>query len=305
VLSLLRRAALEHAEFAETIAPDTPGRRIHRVRVAPMRTGSGKFLGAVAVLEDVTELTRLSELKSEFISQVSHELRTPLTSMRGALGLLARRRAGPLAAEQADLVTMVQEEVARMTALINDLLDLSKLESGLVRLQTEALELRPLLESLLDGFQVLVAEKRQQLLWEWDPALPAVRADRRRLERVFANLVGNAIKYTPPGGRVHLGADVREGGHGGDGESGPPMARVWVRDSGPGIPEEDRLRVFEKFQRGRETHVEGIPGTGLGLAIAREIVEEHGGRIWIEAAPAGGSSFFFTLPLAPAAVAGA
>jgi signal transduction histidine kinase len=121
---------------------------------------------------------------------------------------------------------------------------------------------------------------------------------------VLANLVGNAIKYTPPGGRVHLGADVRDGAAGGDGGTGPPMARVWVRDTGPGIPEEDRLRVFEKFQRGRETHVEGIPGTGLGLAIAREIVEEHGGRIWIEAAPGGGSIFFFTLPLAQPVTSG-
>jgi signal transduction histidine kinase len=300
VLGLLKRAALEHEEFSENIAPDTPGHRIYRVRVAPMRTGAGKFLGAVAVLEDATELTRLSQLKSEFISQVSHELRTPLTSMRGALGLLARRRAGPLSPEQVDLVAMVQEEVGRMTALINDLLDLSKLESGMVRLEPEALAVRPVLEKLLDGLKVLAAEKNQELAWEWDPALPLVRADRRRLERVLANLVGNAIKYTPAGGRITLGADVRAAGA--DNETPTAAAaRFWVRDTGSGIPEEDRLRVFEKFQRGREKNIEGIQGTGLGLAIAREIVEEHGGRIWIEGAPGGGTVFFFTLPLAPAA----
>ncbi len=296
VLDLLRRAATEHAEFSATISPDVPGQRIHHVRVAPMRTAAGKFLGAVAVLEDATELTRLSQLKSEFISQVSHELRTPLTSMRGALGLLFRRRAGPLAPEQADLVSMVQEEVGRMTALINDLLDLSKLESGLVRFEPEALAVRPLLEKLLDGLKVLAAEKGQVLDWEWDPALPLVRADRRRLERVLANLVGNAIKYTPAGGRITLGADVRPAGE--KGEAPTVAARFWVCDTGPGVPEEDRLRVFDKVQRGRERNGEGIPGTGLGLAIAREIVEEHGGRIWIEGAPEGGSVFFFTLPLA-------
>lgn len=299
VLALLRRAALEHVEFSETIAPDMHGRRIYRVRVAPMRTLAGKYLGAVAVLEDATELTRLSELKSEFISQVSHELRTPLTSVRGALGLLARQRAGPLAAEQVGLVSMIQQEVGRMTALINDLLDLSKLESGMVRLEPEALDVRFLLERLLEGLGVLAIEKGLRLLWEWSPDLPSVRADRRRLERVFANLVGNAIKYTPRAGAIYLGAEVRAPApEGGDAAGGPTMARFWVRDTGPGIAEEDRLRVFEKFQRGREASVEGIPGTGLGLAIAREIVEEHGGKIWVEAAPGGGSVFSFTLPLA-------
>ncbi len=303
VLGLLRRAALEHAEFSQTIAPDTPGHRIYRVRVAPMRTGAGKFLGAVAVLEDATELTRLSQLKSEFISQVSHELRTPLTSMRGALGLIARRRAGALTAEQTDLVAMVQEEVGRMTALINDLLDLSKLESGVVRLEPEDLAVRPVLEKLLEGLRLLATEKSQELVWEWDPRLPLVRADRRRVERVLANLVGNAIKYTPAGGHIALGADVLPAGPGKK-EGSPAMARFWVSDTGSGIPDEDRQRVFEKFQRGREKSVEGIQGTGLGLAIARQIVEEHGGRIWIESAPGGGSTFFFTLPLAPAAARG-
>ncbi len=302
VLGLLQRAAIEHTEFSETIAPDTAGHRIHHVRVAPMRTGAGKFLGAVAVLEDATELTHLSQLKSEFISQVSHELRTPLTSIRGALGLIARRRAGELTPEQADLVAMVQEEVGRMTALINDLLDLSKLESGMARLEPEDLAVRPVLEKLLDGLRLLAAEKAQTLSWEWDPALPLVRADRRRVERVLANLVGNAIKYTPAGGRITLGADVRAVGPKTGGTAA--MARFWVSDTGSGIPEEDRLRVFEKFQRGREKNIEGIQGTGLGLAIAREIVEEHGGKIWIEAAPAGGSAFYFTLPLASAAARG-
>ena len=120
------------------------------------------------------------------------------------------------------------------------------------------------------------------------------------MERVLANLVGNAIKYTPAGGRITLGADVRRVGP--EKERTTAMARFWVSDTGSGIPEEDRLRVFEKFQRGSEQEIEGIQGTGLGLAIARQIVEEHGGRIWIEGAPGGGSSFFFTLPLAwPAA----
>ncbi len=302
VLGLLRRAATEHAEFSATIAPDIPGRRIHRVRVAPMRTGAGKLLGAVAVLEDATELTRLSQLKSEFISQVSHELRSPLTSMRGALGLIARGRTGTLTPGQADLVAMVQEEVGRMTALINDLLDLSKLESGMVRLEPEDLAVRPVLEKLLESLRLLADEKHQELAWEWDPALPLVRADRRRIERVLANLVGNAIKYTPAGGRITLGADVRPAA--GDNEGTTAMARFWVSDTGSGIPEEDRLRVFEKFQRGREKNIEGIQGTGLGLAIAREIVEEHGGRIWVESPPGGGSVFMFTLPLASSAARG-
>jgi signal transduction histidine kinase len=173
----------------------------------------------------------------------------------------------------------------------------------MARLEPEDLTVRPVLEKLLDGLRLLAVEKGQELAWDWDPGLPRVRADRRRLERVLANLVGNAIKYTPAGGRITLGADVRAAGQ--DNQGTTAMARFWVSDTGSGIPEEDRLRVFEKFQRGREKHIEGIPGTGLGLAIAREIVEEHGGRIWIESAAAGGgSTFFFTLPLASAAAQG-
>jgi signal transduction histidine kinase len=169
----------------------------------------------------------------------------------------------------------------------------------MARLEPEDLAVRPVLEKLIDGLRLLAAEKGQELAWEWDAALPAVRADRRRVERVLANLVSNAIKYTPAGGRITLGADVR--GSGPDAEGTAAMARFWVSDNGTGIPEEDRLRVFEKFQRGREKNIEGIQGTGLGLAIAREIVEEHGGKIWVDGAPGGGSVFFFTLPLAPGA----
>jgi signal transduction histidine kinase len=197
---------------------------------------------------------------------------------------------------------MVQEEVGRMTALINDLLDLSKLESGMARLEPEDLALRPVLEKLLESLRLLADEKNLELGWDWDPALPLVRADRRRVERVLANLVGNAIKYTPAGGCITFGADVRPADPASKGTAA--MARFWVSDTGPGIPEEDRLRVFEKFQRGREKQIEGIPGTGLGLAIAREIVEEHGGKIWIEGAPGGGSMFCFALPLAQAATRG-
>ena len=162
--------------------------------------------------------------------------------------------------------------------------------------------MRPVLEKLLEGLRLLAAEKGQELVWDWDPVLPHVRADRRRVERVLANLVGNAIKYTPAGGRITLGADVRPAGPGEEGTTA--MARFRVSDTGPGIPEEDRLRVFEKFQRGREKNIEGIQGTGLGLAIARQIVEEHGGRIWVEGASGGGSSFVFTLPLASSAARG-
>ena len=169
-------------------------------------------------------------------------------------------------------------------------------------IESHPFDLRECVESALDLMKLKAAEKGLELAWHWDSGLPLVRADRRRVERVLANLVGNAIKYTPVGGRITLGADVRPAGPGGEGTTA--MARFWISDTGTGIPEEDRLRVFEKFQRGREKDIEGIQGTGLGLAIARQIVEEHGGRIWIEGAPGGGSTFIFTLPLAQAAARG-
>jgi signal transduction histidine kinase len=291
VAELLRRAVAERTELHETIRPDLPGRRTYSVRAAAMLTAKGKkLLGAVAVLEDVTELTRLSELKSEFISQVSHELRTPLTAMLAAVNLLRRGRAGALAPAQEELAALVAGEAGRMAGLINDLLDLSKLEAGMMRLDPEEVDLQALAGRLAEGMAPLLAEKGIRLLWEFPPELGPARADRRRLERVFANLLGNAVKYSPPGSTIAVGAAPWPA------EGGPAQVRCWVRDNGPGIAEEDRTRIFRRFERGRG--VEGVAGTGLGLAIARGIVEEHGGRIWVESGGGPGSTFSFTLPAA-------
>jgi signal transduction histidine kinase len=288
VTGLLQRAVRERAEFGGTIAPDLPGRRTFGVRVAPMLTGAGKLLGAVAVLEDVTELTRLSELKNEFISQVSHELRTPLTSIRAAVNLVLRERAGPLTERQRELGALMRDDAERMTGLINDLLDISKIEAGMMRLELEEFDAPVLVGRLLDGMSALLGERGVRAVREFPPGLGAVRADQRRLERVFTNLISNAVKYSPPGSTVAVGGAPWEGEGGG--------VRFWVRDNGPGIPEEDRTRIFEKFQRGRD--VAGIQGTGLGLAIARGVVEEHGGRIWVESGSGSGSTFCFTIPRA-------
>jgi signal transduction histidine kinase len=289
VVELLGRAVAERAEFEQSLSPDLPGHRIYKARIAPMVTGMGKLLGAVAVLEDVTELTRLSALKSEFISQVSHELRTPLTAIRAALNLMARGRTGPLTEQQADLAAMVQEETGRMAGLINDLLDLSKIESGMMRLEPEEVDLQNLVSRIVESLRVLAVEKEITVVLEIPSALRPVRADQRRLERVFVNLLSNAVKYSPQGSSVRVGAEETGGAE-------LPAVRCWVRDNGPGIAEEDRVRIFEKFERGSASAIKGVMGTGLGLAIARGIVEEHGGRIWVESRLGEGSTFCFTLP---------
>lgn len=234
------------------------------------------------------QLARANRLQSEFLTMISHEFRTPLTSILAFTELLQKGAAGQLTADQQDYLADVSESAQRLLRMVNDLLDLSRLEAGRIKLFTEALDLNEVLEHAARTIRPLAAEKEIDLQVAPAADLPLVLADPLRVEQILFNLLGNAVKFTPRGGRVSLGAEVAL-------ESG--WARVWVEDTGPEVAPEEREQIFEAFRQGEGRGRQ--PGTGLGLALARSLVELHGGQIGVEDGSGGGSRFWFTLPLLP------
>lgn len=254
------------------------------VALGAMRLPTGVHV--VAIVRDISERRRIEQLKDEFVSTVSHELRTPLTSIAGSLGLLAGGAAGPLPDKAARLIQIAQSNSQRLVRLINDILDIEKIESGKLRLEMTPLDLREVAERAIDGVRGYADELGVGLhLVEGDAA--PVRGDLDRLIQVVTNLLSNASKFSPHGGQVQVTVDPER-----------RIARLSVADRGPGIPEAFRSRIFSKFAQadGSDTRAKG--GTGLGLAIAREIAERHGGRLWFESAVGEGATFYLDLPLA-------
>jgi signal transduction histidine kinase len=236
----------------------------------------------------VQEATRL---KTEFVSVVSHELRAPLTSILGYVDLLLERERGALSDEQRDWLRVVQGNADRLLRLINELLDLSRIEAGRVDLDRASLDLAGIIRAVARSLDPLIVAKRQRLALDLADGLPPAWADADRVTQILTNLITNAHKYTPPEGRITVGAR-RDGG----------LLRVEVRDTGDGLTPEEQAQLFTRFFRSRQPGRPAIPGTGLGLVIARLLVELHGGEITVTSAPGEGSTFAFSLPLAgPAA----
>ncbi len=226
-----------------------------------------------------------NRLKTEFVNMVSHELRTPLTSVQGYVYLLLEGQAGRLGDEQQECLTVIKNNAERLLGLINDLLDISRIEAGRTDLHRTALDLAHLIRGVVSSFRPLIDAKRQALTVEISDALPAVWGDSARVTQILTNLVSNAQKYTPAGGRITIAAQPESG-----------FARVDVRDTGVGLSHEEQARLFTKFFRGQNRATQGVAGTGLGLVITRALVELHGGCITVSSAPGQGSTFSFTLP---------
>lgn len=241
--------------------------------------------------EDIEQLKELERLKADFVSTVSHELRTPLTSMRGALGLLLAGAGGDLNPKGRELLRIALNNTDRLIRLINDILDIEKIDAGQVQIRRDRLALRPLLETTLTGLEGLAREAGVTLALK-DVADSELIGDSDRLIQVFTNLVSNAVKFSPKDMPVEVSATV-------EGES----LRVYVRDHGPGIPKEFASRIFGRFQQAGGAESRRSGGTGLGLSIAKAIAELHGGRVGFEAPAEGsGTIFFVVLPAAPAAM---
>ena len=236
------------------------------------------------------ELRRLDELKSEFLAMVSHELRTPLTAIVGYSRLLMRQVHGPLTPKQLEHQEAIFRSAQRLTELINDLLDVARLEAARVQLEARPTDVHQALANVLATVRVAAQAKQITISDEMPADLPLVQADASRLHQILANLIGNAIKFTPPGGHVRVRA-------------GRQKEQVWiaVEDTGVGIPPEELARIWDPFYQVESPLRRRHPGSGLGLAIVRRLVELHGGAVRAESAGENrGSRFTFTLPVAGA-----
>jgi signal transduction histidine kinase/HAMP domain-containing protein len=251
-------------------------------QAVPIMDTDRQLLGVTLVLADVTNLRRLDEMKSGMLSVVSHELKTPLTSIRMAVHLLLEERVGTLTPKQTELLIAARDDSDRLNQIIENLLDMGRIESGRVMMDLKPLRPEQLVNHATEPLEAAYHDRGVELIVELSDDLPEVSADETRINHVFSNLLTNALKFTPPGGSVRVTA-----------EQEPDVVRFSVADTGGGIPQQYLGRVFDRFFR-----VPGqgsSSGAGLGLAIAREIVEAHGGQIAVESTEGSGSKFSFTL----------
>jgi NtrC-family two-component system sensor histidine kinase KinB len=262
--------------------PTLLGDRYFLPRGAPVYETRGVVVGATVILQDVTRLRRFEELKNDIVATVAHEFRTPLTSLRMAVHLCTEQVAGPLTDKQAELLHAAREDCDRLQGMVDDFLDLSRIESGRVELYPLPTKVSGLIMDAVDEYKADADAKGVTLSAQVSLHELSVLADHDRVRHVFSNLIGNALRHTPKGGRITLDAAVADN-----------SVRFAVTDSGSGIPKEYHERIFDKFYHVPES---GPKGTGLGLYIAKEIVRAHGGEIGVESEPEKGSTFWFTLP---------
>ncbi|MBO0366663.1 KinB sensor domain-containing domain [Pseudomonas shirazensis] len=256
--------------------------RLLSYSLTPVSHPQGPILGAVMVLHDVTEQRAFERVRSEFVLRASHELRTPVTGMHMAFGLLRERISFPPQARENDLLDTIGEEMQRLTQLINDLLNFSRYQSGLQKLELAHCGVEEMLERAQARIAELTADKQIELVIELEQPLPRIQADVAQLDRVLDNLLHNAVRHTPDGGRIRLHA--RRHGE---------RVIISVEDNGEGIAYGQQGRIFEPFvQVGRKKG-----GAGLGLALCKEIVQLHGGRMGVISRPGEGTQFYMALPV--------
>jgi two-component system phosphate regulon sensor histidine kinase PhoR len=247
----------------------------------------------VLVFHDITDLRRLEKIRKDFVANVSHELRTPLTSIKGYVeALIDGGKDDPGTAAQ--FLDIILRQSNRLNLILNDLLQLSQIESGQVLLRKDPVDLRSVLERTVAFIKPLADKKQHTVSVSLPPHIPLVAGDEDRLVQVFINLLENAVKYTPDGGAIAV--DLLPAANYGKPDIGEAI-EVRVSDSGIGIPETDRPRVFERFYRVDKARSRELGGTGLGLAIVKHIVEGHGGLVWAEGNDPHGSRFIVKLPL--------
>jgi two-component system phosphate regulon sensor histidine kinase PhoR len=245
--------------------------------------------GVWLVLEDVSELRRLQRIRAEFIDNLSHELRTPLTTI-SLLAEMAARDARSASSRLRDRISKIEIETGHLTQMVNELLDLSRIESGTAQLLLDDVDLVRVARTTAERLRLFAERQGLRLDLELPDHVAPVRGDEDRLGQVLINLLHNAVKFSPEGGRIVVGVREEEG-----------EVRVWVRDPGIGVPNADLARIFERFYKVDRARVRGRGGTGLGLSIARHVVESHGGRIWADSEEGSGSTFTFSIPTAPVA----
>ena len=256
----------------------------------PFRRPDGSTGGRLFIYCDVTREKKIDQAKSEFLSIAAHELRTPMTSIKGSLDLLLGGFAGEINEEVRELLLIGQNGCERLIRLINDILDLSKIEAGRMQLCLQTMSLFDAAQRSVRTIRNYADSFRVKLVIDCPSRMSSIIGDRDRIDQVITNLLGNAVRFSPPESKVTVA--LRQIGD---------MVECRVIDQGPGIPPDQSERIFGRFQQVEERGRGKKRGTGLGLAIARALVQEHGGKIWVESQPGAGSRFIFRIPLAPPA----
>ncbi len=273
IYTLIKRAKLVPLKYHEISFDDG---RIYNAQYTPI-----EGVGAVITMQDISYLKQLDRMKNEFVHTVSHDLRSPLTSVLGYTELI--ERVGPLNEQQIEFVNRIRSSVESITSLVNDLLDMSRLEAGFDA-RREVVHPENILKFALDTVEGQLQLNGLSLVTDIQSDLPSLRGNPIRLRQLFDNLLGNAIKYSPLGGTISV--SLRAEGQ---------QIIFKVSDQGPGIPPAEQARIFEKFYRASNAPA-GVSGSGLGLAIVKSIVDAYQGRIWVESVPGKGSTFFVVLP---------
>lgn len=274
-------------------------RSLRVLTAAAVQVGKGKFDVTLPTAggDEVGELAQsfaamtqglkeLERLKDEFVFIAAHELRTPVTAIRGYAEMLAEA-GGHIPDQAREFVTRLQQSGERLATLVNDLLEVARSQAGRLKVQTSPQDIVAIISATLAELKPLADEKQHTVIFTPSQALPPVLADKDKLQEVMVNLISNAIKYTPAGGRIEIGVKPEEG-----------RVVVWVKDNGIGIAPEDQVKLFQRFFRVESDETRDIQGTGLGLFIVRQIIEHMNGKIWLASAKGQGSTFYFSLPIA-------
>lgn len=275
-----------------TVNSNDQTRRVLRSSTAVIENEAGQTMGMVSVLTDVTKQKELEEMKNKFISNVTHELRTPLAAIKESVNLFLDGMIGATTEEQKKVLAIAKRNIQRLGRLIDNVLDISKLEAGKLELKPSSFSLEEFVHENVKAFDAWASSKVITLESKLPPDKMELEVDRDRMSQVLTNLIGNALKFTPQGGKItaEVEATILS-------ESNPvPAVQFSVSDTGCGIPEKDKAKIFGKFAQGSLKPVDKISGTGLGLSISKEVVELHGGRIWFESEENVGSKFIFIIP---------
>ena len=286
IMISLSRETEDHKKIVEFTSNDENVKKILRSSSAVLQNEEGQTIGMVNILTDVTKQRELDDVKSKFISNVTHELRTPIVAMQKAISIVVTQSAGPLNETQLNFLNIISRNMGHLSRLVEDLLDTTKIDYGKLRLTFVPTRLDKVILEVCETLDTWAKSKELKIVREVDRNCPEIPFDAHRITQVLNNLIGNAIKFTSSGGTI----TVKNGW-----SSTGDKAEVSVIDTGVGIAKENMTKLFKRFEQFGDQ--EGISGTGLGLSISKEIVERHGGEIFVESTVKKGSKFTFTLPI--------
>jgi PAS domain S-box-containing protein len=287
LISLVQESSSGDKEI-ELASQKADTKKILRSSTAVIEDENGKTVGMVSVLSDVTKQRELEKLKSDFVSKVTHELRTPIAIIQNSLSVILEQSADSLTDIQEKFLTIIKRNLERLQHLINDILDLAKIGDKKMTLNLKPTSIEKIINDVCESVSAWAKTKAIEIEKITQDNLPQIQIDHLRIIQVLNNIVSNAIKFTPRNGKITIQAKLQEK---------DKQIVVSIADNGVGIAPEDLNKVFDKFQQVGERTATDIGGTGLGLSIAKEIVELHQGRIWVESEKGQGAKFTFTLPI--------